>query len=128
MPEYEESGSVNASPEAVFAYLSDTHNLTHYVPGMVLAREEGERLRVAAEVQGRHEEGAGWLRANKDLRRIEWGGEGAAGYGGWLKVTESSPGSTVTIHLRTDRESDAEEIRATLSRALTNIKEQVAGT
>jgi len=119
---------VNASPEAVFAYLSDIDHLTDYIPGMVLAREEGERLRVAAEVQGRHEEGAAWLRTDRDLRRIEWGGEGAAGYGGWLKVTESAPGSAVTIHLRTDRESDAEEIRASLARALANIKEQLAGS
>ncbi len=128
MPDYEESGSVNASPEAVFAYLSDIHNLTDYIPGMVLAREEGERLRVAAEVQGRHEEGAGWLRVEKDHRRMEWGGQGGAHYGGWLEVTDSAPGSTVTIHLSTDRESDAEEIRGSLSQALANIKDQVEGS
>jgi carbon monoxide dehydrogenase subunit G len=128
MPEYEESGSVNASPDTVFAYLSDIDHLTHYIPGMVLAHHEGELLRVAAEVQGRHEEGEAWLRTDEDLRRITWGGEGSAGYGGWLGVTESAPGSAVTIHLSTDRESDEQEIRATMTQALANIKEQVAGS
>ena len=128
MPEYEVSGSVNASPETVFAYLSDTDHLTDYIPDMVLAREEGDRVRVVAEVQGRHEEGAAWLHADSDLRKIEWGGQGTARYGGWLQVTGSGPDSTVTIHLSTDRISDAEEIRGSLSQALANIKGQVAGS
>jgi carbon monoxide dehydrogenase subunit G len=126
MPEYEVSGSVDASPEAVFGYLSDVDHLTDYVPGMVLAREEGDRLRVAADVQGRHEEGRAWLHADSDLRKLEWGGQGTAGYRGWLQVTGSGPGATVTIHLSTDRTSDAEEIRRTLSQALANIKNQAA--
>lgn len=128
MPEYEESGSVNASPESVFAYLSDVDHLTDYIPNMVLARDEGEELRVAAEVQGRHEEGAAWLHTQEDLRRIEWGGQGTAGYGGWLSVTASAEGSTVMIHLSTDRVSDAEEIRGSLSQALANIKDRVEGS
>jgi carbon monoxide dehydrogenase subunit G len=125
MPEYEESGSVDASPEVVFGYLSDVDNLTDYIPNMVLAREEGQRLRVAAEVQGRHEEGAAWFRPDTDLRRIEWGGQDRAGYGGWLEVTAAGQGSAVTIHLSTDRVSDAEEIRGFLSQALVNIRDRV---
>jgi carbon monoxide dehydrogenase subunit G len=128
LPEYEVSGSVNASPGSVFAYLSDVDHLTDYVPHMVLARDEGEGLRVAAEVQGRHEEGAAWLNTQEDQRRIEWGGKGTGGYGGWLSVAESAEGSTVTIHLSTDRVSDAEEIGDSLSQALANIKEQVEGS
>jgi carbon monoxide dehydrogenase subunit G len=125
MPEYEESGLVNASPDAVFAYLSDIDHLTDYIPDMVLARAEGERLRVAADVQGRHEEGSAWLRADPDERRIDWGGEGTADYGGSIKVTASPPGSMVTIYLSTSRTSDEAEIRAHLSKALANIKGQV---
>lgn len=128
MPEYEESGSLNASPESVFAYLSNVDHLTDYVPNMVLARDDGKELRVAAEVQGRHEEGAAWLHTHEDLRRIEWGGQGTAGYGGWLSVTASAEGSTVTIHLSTDRVSDSEQIQGSLSQALANIKDRVEGS
>ncbi len=125
MPEYEESGSVDASPDAVFDYLSDVGNLTDYIPHMVLAREEGQRLRVAAEVQGRHEEGAAWFRPDADLRRIDWGGQDTAGYRGWLEVTAAGRGSAVRIHLSTDQVSDAKEIQGSLSQALANIRNQV---
>ena len=126
MPEYEDSGSVNASPEAVFAYLSDVHHLTEYIPHLALARVEGEHLRVAAEVQGRHEEGNARFSADPDQRRIDWGGEGTPGYSGWLKVSASEPGSDVTIHLSTHRTSDEAEISATLSQALANIRNRFA--
>jgi carbon monoxide dehydrogenase subunit G len=131
MPEYQESGSVNADPDTVFAYLSDVQHLADYIPHMALARVEGERLRVAADVQGRHEEGTARFRADPDQRRIDWGGEDAKGYSGWLTVTASEPGSEVTIHLSTDRtanEADEAEIRTTLSQALANIRDQVGNS
>jgi len=127
MPDYEETGSVAAAPDAVFAYVSDVSHLTDYVPNMTLARSEGDRLQVAAEVQGRHEEGAARFQADQGSRRVEWGGHGPGGYRGWLQVSVSEEESSVTIHLSTDREEDAEEIRRSLSQALGNIRIQVEG-
>ena len=125
MPDYEKSGPVDASPDAVFAFLSDVSHMPEYIPDMVLARSEGDRLRVAADVHGRHEEGNAWLRADPDQRRLDWGGEGA-GYSGWLKVSASEPGSEVTIHLSTDRMSDEDAISDSLSQALANIRDRIA--
>jgi len=125
MPDYEESGPVAASPDVVFAFLSDVSHMPDYIPDMVLARTEGDRLRVAAEVSGRHEEGNAWLRADPDQHRLDWGGE-AAGYSGWLKVSASEPGSQVTIHLSTDRISDETAIHDSLVQALANIRDKIA--
>jgi carbon monoxide dehydrogenase subunit G len=126
MPEYERSGPVNAKPDAVFAFLSDIRHLPEYIPDMVLARAEGDRLRVAADVEGRHEEGTASFKADSQQRRIDWGAAGTAGYGGWLQVSASDPGSTVTIHLSTDRASDDAQIQASLSQALANISDWFA--
>ena len=128
MPDYEETGPVALGAEAVFAYVSDVAHLTEYVPNMIQARSEDDHLQVAAEVQGRHEEGAATFRADDERGLIEWGGSGPGGYRGWLQVSGSSEtSSTVTIHLSTDREEDAEEIRRSLSQALENIRKQVEG-
>ena len=127
MPEYETSGPVNANPDAVFDFLSDIRHMPDYIPDMVLARAEGDRLRVAAEVEGRHEEGTASFLADPEQRRIDWGAGSAAGYGGWLQVSASDQGSTVTIHLNTDRASDEAQIQASLSQALANIRDWFAG-
>jgi len=128
MPEYEEWGSLNASPDAAFGYLSDVGNLPKYVSGMILAQlEQDDHLRVAAEVQGRHEEGQAWFRVDPEGRRIEWGGQSRSGYSGWLEVSGSGPGCSVTIHLETDREEDAEDIRRALAQTMANITSQVEG-
>ncbi len=51
-----------------------------------------------------------------------------SGYTGWLQVSGSGEDSSVTIHLSTDRDVDAEEIRRSLSEALSNITSQVEGS
>lgn len=125
MPEYEDTASVAAAPDAVFGYVSDVAHLPDYIPNMILAQPEADRLLVAAEVQGRREEGTAWLLADRNRRRLEWSGEGTSRYRGWLQVSSADEGSSVTIHLSSDREEDAEEISQSLSDALLNIKRQV---
>jgi Polyketide cyclase / dehydrase and lipid transport len=126
MPEYEETQTVNAAPDVVFDYVSDVDHLPEYIPHMVLAHATGDRLRVAADVQGRHEEGDAWFRADHDHRRIEWGADDSGRYQGWLQVSGSGQGSLVTIHLSTERDEDAQQIRDALSEALHNITSRVA--
>ena len=78
MPDFERTATVPASPDQAFQFLSNPKNLPSYVSEMVLARpEQGDRLHVAAEVQGRHEEGEAHFRSDPSQRRLEWGGEDA---------------------------------------------------
>jgi uncharacterized protein YndB with AHSA1/START domain len=121
MPEYEQTQTIDATPDAVFDYVSNPDHLTEYIPNMVLAHATGDHLRVAADVQGRHEEGDAWFRADQHRRRLEWGTDNPGRYQGWLQVSGSDKTTTATIHLTTERDEDAQQIRDALTQALHNI-------
>lgn len=74
MPEYERSVSLSVGADDAYRYLADPQNLTKYVATMVTApREDGDRLRVAADVRGRHEDGEASFRSDTAAHRLEWG-------------------------------------------------------
>lgn len=128
MADYEQTRSIRADPDATFEFLSDPTNMPTYVSTMVRARAVGaDRVEVAADVGGRHEQGAALVHANAERRRIEWTGDSARGYHGWMHVAPvDAGGATVTIHLVTDGDDDAREIEQALSETLTNIERCVA--
>jgi uncharacterized protein YndB with AHSA1/START domain len=130
MADYEQSKALAADPGAVFDFLSDPANMPSYVAMMVRARPlNEERVQVAAEVEGRHEEGEARLHADPERRRIEWSGESESGYHGWMQVAPTGgSGSTVTIHLVTDDTGAASEIERALTETLSTIEERVAAT
>ena len=109
MGEHTHSGTIDASPDVVFAYLRDVGNLPRYFPGMVAARAHGtddrhhaERVEVEAEIgEGARRDGEGWFRADEAARRIEWGASDDNGYRGWLEVTEEADGSSLELFLNT---------------------------
>ncbi len=123
MAEYERSETVQASGANVYAYVADPANLPAYISTMVRADAvSGGQLHVAAEVEGRHEEGDARFRADSAARRIEWGGSGTSDYHGWLQVADAEPGSsTVTIHLSTTSPDDADQVEQALAETLANI-------
>jgi len=123
MAEYERSKTVPASGATVYAYVADPANLPAYISTMVRADAvSGGHLHVAAEVEGRHEEGDARFRAGSAARRIEWGGSGTSDYHGWLQVADAEPGSsTVTIHLSTTSPDDADQVEQALAETLANI-------
>ena len=126
MPEYTRSESVSSSPGVAFEYLANPGNLPQYVATMVMAHPAAEgKLRVAADVQGRHEEGEGSFRTDAAAGRVEWGSADNPGYTGSLVVTGSDNSCTVTITIRTDREGEKgepEEIERALAETTANIK------
>jgi hypothetical protein len=123
MAEYERSETVPASRATLYAYLADPANLPAYISTMVRAGAVSDgHLHVAAEVEGRHEEGDARFRADSAARRIEWGGSGTSDYHGWLQVADAEPGSsTVTIHLSTTSPDDADQVEQALAETLANI-------
>ena len=123
MLEYERTAKVNAGPEDAFRFLADPKNLPKYVASMSLARpEQGDHLRVAAEVQGRHEEGDAHFVADSDRRRMEWGAEGQSGYRGSIDVSGSDGGSAVHIRLHVEHAHDEREINRALDETVSNIE------
>lgn len=116
MADYERTVEVAAPAGRAFECLADPANMPKYVAMMTTAEPKGgETVRVAAEVQGRHEEGDAHVHADPDQRRLEWGGEGEGGYRGWLEVTDSGGGSTVTVHIHAEHDSGDDD--AVINRA-----------
>ena len=124
MAEYERTATVHAAPGATYAYLSDPRHLPDYVATMTQAeRSVGDHLHVAADVQGRHEEGEAVFRADPLARRLEWGREGHD-YRGWLTVAQGGDDrtSSITIHLRTHEESEGAEVERALEETMRRIE------
>jgi hypothetical protein len=127
MAEYERTVTVAADPDAAFAFLADPRNLPRYVATMVSAEaEESERVHVAAEVQGRHEEGDARLHVDRALRRMEWSGRHEGDYNGSLEVAAAGLGSSVTVHIHVAHEHDAAEVERTLDETAANIARLLA--
>jgi hypothetical protein len=129
MPEYERTASLAVGADEAFMYLSDAANLTSYVATMVKAvPEEGHELLVAADVQGRHEEGEASFEPDPAARTIEWGSKKNPRYRGWLQVSDTGGGSSVTVRISTDRDDSAEEIDRALDDTMTNIRSRLSGS
>jgi hypothetical protein len=123
MADYERSVSVAAAPDAAFQFLAEPTNLPRYVATMVEAKPgRGEELHVAADVQGRHEQGEAHLHADPKTRRMEWGSPGENDYSGRLEVTPASDGSKVTIEIHVAGDADENEINRVLDETAANIE------
>jgi hypothetical protein len=124
MADYERSATIDAGPAEAYTYLADASNMPKYISLMTVATPTGMGgLRVAAEVQGRHEEGDATFAADAGTRTLRWGSAGSD-YNGWLSVAAggSDDQSKVTIHLHTNGTADGPEIERTIDDSLANIK------
>lgn len=130
----ESTTTVTASPDALFAYLSDLHNLPEYFAAMKSAdpagRAEGdvppgsEAVHTVAEVDGQQREGEAWLTRDADARSLRWGSEGPSDYHGELQVDGEGSDSRVTVRLHTAHVEDA-RVQDGLDTTLAKIKEEV---
>ena len=137
MGTYEHSTVVTADPDALFAYLSDVHNLPDYFSAMQEAEPAGEAeghvpedsiaVHTVADVDGTRREGEAWFTADADERTLRWGSEGPSHYGGELRVdADGGDTSTVTVRLHTEH-VEGERIQEGLEATLAQIKENVEG-
>ena len=111
MADYERTVELAAPADRTFECLADPVNMPKYVAMMTTAVPKGgETVHVAAEVQGRHEEGDAQVHADPARRRLEWGGQGEGGYRGWLEVAETDGGSAVTVHIHAEHDSGDEAV------------------
>ena len=109
--EYEQSQTIDAPPQEVFAWLSDVGNLPEYLPPVVASSVEGpsaegvpgRRIRTTLEYPGEGGgtfEAEGYLAVDEQERRMEWGAEAGRDYSGWLTVGNHGEGaSEVVVHL-----------------------------
>lgn len=130
MNDYERTARVDASADALFAYLSDVDNLPDYFERMTEAepgngQEVHTKARIDTDGQGEQEvEGEAWFKVDEEGRRIQWGSEGPNNYSGELEVSANGEGSEVAVRLRTEMD-DEKAIEGDLQRTLDNIKRLV---
>jgi len=130
MPDYERSETISASPDHVYDYVSTPQNLAAYVATLRSVDPlPGHRLRVAAEVGGRREEGEAEFAADPAARRIDWHGSDRSRYRGWLAVAPSgADAALVTIHLSTETGDERQAIESAIVDTLSNIRAQVGAS
>lgn len=99
MAEYERSRMIQASPEDVFAFVSDARNLPSILPTVESVQPEaGDRVEVHGEVRGAQYQDEGWFRVDPNRHRVEWGAD-EHDYSGWMTVTDADGGSEVVTHI-----------------------------
>ncbi|WNV75860.1 SRPBCC family protein [Geodermatophilus sp. DSM 44513] len=149
---YEDSTTIDASPQEVFAYVSDVAHLPHYLPPIQEAAErplaEGTEtdpdvqdatgVHLVGEVKGHRFENDGWFLADADARTLRWGAQTERTYSGRLDVADDGGGTRLTVHLDFGPGGPEEQIQAQsgdrdpvhegLGAALQSIKQQVEGT
>jgi uncharacterized membrane protein len=98
--EFEQSVTVAAPADRIFAYLSDVRNVPEYLPTVRSAQpQQGDRIRTQGQ-SGEHSYDAdGHFRADQEARRLEWGSDGENDYGGWMTVEGNGSQSQVTVHI-----------------------------
>jgi len=112
--QHEHTEHVAATPDAVYAAISDVGNLPAYVPQMTGAREsDGGKVEVDARYGGHEQHGEATFRRDDGARRIEW--RAGSGYHGWMQVDADGEGSRLTLFLDTPHPSASDQdVAATL--------------
>jgi len=112
--QHEHTEHVAATPDAVYAAISDVTNLPRFVPQMTAARPaDGDRVEIDARYEGREQHGEASFHADALARRIEW--SAPSGYNGWMRVEPDGDGSRLTLFLNTVHSAERDhDVAATL--------------
>lgn len=135
MSQFQQTLAINAEPERVLDFISDIENLPKYLPTTKSAQQEGEeRVRVQGEAHHHKYDSDGYLRCDRQARRLEWGADDGH-YSGYMQVDpDGDSASTVTVHIsfRTgrpggDQGPSDEEIDEALEKSLQSIRNHLEG-
>jgi uncharacterized membrane protein len=121
MSDYQRSAKVEASPDALFDYLSDIRNLPKYFSSMTSAESAGQNeVCVTAKVNGKEEEGKAEFHVDKAGKKIRWSSEGPNDYHGELEVKGEGNSSEVAVKIHTIR-GEKQQIEQGLQKTVDNI-------
>ncbi len=137
MAEYEHQMTINAPPDAIFNFVADVSNLPKYLPTTKSAQPQGQgRVRVQGQAGENQYDSDGYLRADRDAYRLEWGADEQY-YSGFMQIQSTGDSSSdVTVHISLrgtppgtdpgDKPPD-EAIQEGLVTALESIQNHVTG-
>jgi uncharacterized protein YndB with AHSA1/START domain len=137
--DYEQSQTIDAPPEEVFAWLADVDNLPRYLPPVVSSSaggpsaegKPGRRIRTTLEYPGGEGtfDAQGYLAVDERERRMEWGAEEGRDYSGWLTVGgHGQGGSEVVVHLSFGERSVEGEIQSKSQEGQDPLTEGISAT
>jgi ribosome-associated toxin RatA of RatAB toxin-antitoxin module len=136
--EYEQSQTVAAPANEVFAWVSDVENLPKYLPpikdagieGPAEGDNPGEKVKMHVEIPDRGEfESEGYFDVDANARTMRWGAESDRDYSGRLEVSEAGDGqSEVTVHLSFGPRSVEGEIQDESSDDRNPLEESLTAT
>jgi hypothetical protein len=101
MAEYEHEQTVPVDARVVFDLARDVSAMEAWLPDGLQVEPSGpERVTGRVSMGDEIDEAEGYLAADTEQRRLEWGDLEGGGYSGWLQVDEEGPGrSRVVLHL-----------------------------
>lgn len=100
--EHSQSVTIDASPDQVFAFVSEIGNLPKYLPPITSAEPiPPDKIRLQGEVPNHGKiDGEGYYHVHQDERRMKWGSNVGRDYSGQLTVAGHGEGqSELTVEL-----------------------------
>ena len=143
MPDFESSVAVQATPQAVFDFVSRIENLPKYLPTVKQAESAGgDRIRVTSVVQDESRTQDGFFRHAAPDQPLEWGSDGDKDYHGSMEIADDGGGAAlvrIRLHLnpppqkageieQRSGESFESQMQEGVERCLQSIKNLVEGT
>lgn len=149
---YEDSTTISASAQEVFAYVSDVGHLPDYLPPIQQAStrslaegtetdpdvSDATGVHLVGEIKGQHFENDGWFLADEGARTLRWGAQTERTYSGRLQVSDDGGGARLSVHLdfgpnspeeaMQQQAGDRDLVHEALAATLQSVKQQVEGT
>ena len=109
MAEFEHEQTVPVDARVVFDLARDVTAMDAWLPDGLQVEPSGpERVTGRVSMGDEIDEAEGYLAADAEQRRLEWGDLEGGGYSGWLQVDDEGPGrSRVVLHLDVGGEHQA---------------------
>jgi uncharacterized protein YndB with AHSA1/START domain len=100
MADFEQSGKIDAAPDAVWRIVSDPDRLADWVPTATASRPEGaDAVHLEGESHGHDYDIRSGFVADAAARRLSWDSPRLSGYRGALLVADHPGGSRVTVQV-----------------------------
>ena len=141
MGDYTSRIDIGRPAEEVFAFVSDIRNMPRYLPTVRgAAPQQGERVMVEGEANGRAYRSDGWFKVDPAARSMSWGSDGETDYHGEMRVAGADGRARVELRVHLNPRPDLERnlqaqtgdagasVQEGLDAALRSIKAECEGT
>lgn len=135
MTAYQDEITISADADKIVDFIGDVRNLPKYLPTTRQAEVQGpDRVRVMGEAHGHSYDDDGYLRCDRQARRLEWGADEGHYRGSMHVESIGEDEARVSVRLEIDASrrsgmgpSDS-DIREGMRKSLESIRNHLEGT